>query len=156
MNNERQLKLQAFLDGELSAKEARQVESGLKQDPELQALRLELQATSGWLRDNPPDRTLPVSRDFYWSQIEQRIQAVETPAPQSRPRTRLMSRWWWRWLAPLAAAGLFFVMFPPGRLAHLENRVLNGLEVESNPESNVVAFQSQEDGITVVWVDTDL
>jgi hypothetical protein len=36
-------------------------------------------------------------------------------------------------------------MFLPGRMARLEQRVVNGLEVKTNPESNVVAFQSEEE-----------
>jgi hypothetical protein len=44
-------------------------------------------------------------------------------------------------------------MLLPQRLYHRNYLALNGLEIETNPEANVVAYQSDEDGITVVWVD---
>ena len=70
MNQDRELQIQAFVDGELSARQARKVEEWLATDAEAQALLRELQATKAALAQNEPQLTLPETREFYWSKIQ--------------------------------------------------------------------------------------
>ena len=52
MKPELELKLQAYLDGELSAREAREVEAAIANDAAAQGLLGELRTTTAVLREN--------------------------------------------------------------------------------------------------------
>src|SRR6476646_9234604 len=83
MIEEQQLKLQAFLDGELPEKDAREVAAWLARDAEATDLLAELRNTRKALVDFEPGLKLPESREFYWSKIQreiQRLEPVQTPA----------------------------------------------------------------------------
>jgi anti-sigma factor RsiW len=82
MEHESQLKLQAFLDGELPESEAREMAALVARDPEATALLAELRNTRKALANFEPDVKVPESREFYWSKIEREIQRSE-PEPQS-------------------------------------------------------------------------
>jgi len=92
MNSDTQLKIQAYLDNELSPGEARKIAATLSSDRDLQELYGELQATKETLRANEPEVKLGDSREFYWSQIQRRIATAERePAPRTAawlPHTR--------------------------------------------------------------------
>src|SRR6266513_3336151 len=74
MKQELQLKLQAYLDGELPDGEAREAAGLLAQDAEARALLAELKKTRAALAGFETDIKLPESREFYWSKIEREIQ----------------------------------------------------------------------------------
>ena len=80
MDYEAQLKLQAYVDGELSAADARQVTAWLKQDPEAAALEAELRNTNGALAGFESEIKLPESREFFWSKVERDIRRSEAAA----------------------------------------------------------------------------
>jgi anti-sigma factor RsiW len=82
MDYKAQLKLQACLDGELPEGEASELAAGLAQDQEAAALLTELRQTRDALKGSEQVRTLPESREFYWSKIERAIERAEVPAPQ--------------------------------------------------------------------------
>jgi anti-sigma factor RsiW len=82
MDYNAQLKLQAYLDGELAEGEARELAAGLAQDQEAAALLAELRHTREAVRGSEQVRTLPESREFYWSKIGRAIERAEAPAPQ--------------------------------------------------------------------------
>ena len=69
MNAEFQLKLQAHLDGELSERESREIETALATDAEARALLAELRNTCGALAGFEAELKLPEERAFYWSKI---------------------------------------------------------------------------------------
>ena len=73
MNQELQLKLQAYLDGELAPAELREITELLAQDTESKALYAELQATKALVRGNELEHKLGESREFYWSKIAREI-----------------------------------------------------------------------------------
>src|SRR5881227_3547902 len=87
MNYEAQLKVQAYLDGELPEAEAREVANWLAKDREAVALHAELRNTRQAMVGFEIGVTLPESREFFWSKIEREIQRQEQPArqPQSVP-----------------------------------------------------------------------
>src|SRR5258705_4455315 len=106
MNTESKLRLQAYLDNEVSSGEAREIASWIARDGEAKALYEELAATKSLLA---PENELPVavpdSQDFYWSKIQRAIEHAERePAPKYSPRP-----WWVRLLAPVAGAALLAI-----------------------------------------------
>jgi len=77
MNEEFQLKLQAYLDGELSKKETREVETWLASDKEAQLLLAELKTTNRALSIFEQELKLPESREFFWSKIQREIRVLD-------------------------------------------------------------------------------
>ncbi|MBI4327309.1 MAG: hypothetical protein HY674_18905 [Chloroflexi bacterium] len=155
MNIESKLKLQAYLDNELSSEEARQVAAWMAQDPEARVLCEELKAAKAVLAGNEVEFKVPETREFYWSQIEREINRL-AQAEAVEPASAGISRWL-RWLAPLAgAAVLVAVLFSAGRLNSFWPGSLASLQEIETPlaETSAISFHSQEVGITVVWVDT--
>src|SRR6266699_574078 len=109
INHETELKLQAYLDGELPTGEAKAVADLLGRDAGAQALYQELRITQSLLAGNELERKLPESREFYWSKIQRQIERVESTQADAltEPST---PRWWTRFLAPvgvLAALAVF-------------------------------------------------
>ena len=83
MKPDLELKLQAWLDGELPAAEAEQVRRLAAADPEAARLLAELQNIKAAFLQNEPTATVPETRPFYWSKIERQIQreAARRPLP---------------------------------------------------------------------------
>jgi anti-sigma factor RsiW len=101
MKHDLELKLQAWLDGELPAADAEDMRRLAAADSQASGLLAELQNIKAAFLQNEPTITVPETRAFYWSKIERQIQrqaaAVPSPAPSWAARLR-------RWLAPLAGA----------------------------------------------------
>ncbi len=74
MNHDLELKLQAWLDGELTAAEARSIGREIAADADASRLVTELQAIKSTLAGNELPMPLPESREFFWSKIERQIQ----------------------------------------------------------------------------------
>jgi anti-sigma factor RsiW len=155
INQETKFKLQAYLDNELSGAEARKVAAWLDRDAEGRALSAELSEIKTLLAGNELPKTLPESREFYWSRIERAIRQQE--AGQEEPRDSLSGySWWVRLVAPamgvvvLLVAGLSLV-----RLNHRPTQVSYMYEIESPLENTgAISFHSQSAGMTVVWVES--
>src|SRR5438034_2667478 len=96
MRHEDELKLQAYLDEELSGRQSRAVADSLAKDQEAQALVVELRNTSAALEGNEPLVPTPDSREFYWSKIQREIRRLET-APETRtlPLFTWLKRKYW-------------------------------------------------------------
>jgi len=93
MKSEFALKVQAYLDGELSEREARRVAEELRSEPEAQALLAELRNTTSALRENEPTVALPESREFFWGKIEREITRAEAaPERAGVPNVPLLCR----------------------------------------------------------------
>ena len=101
MKHDLELKLQAWLDGELPPAEAEEIRRRAAADPEAARLLAELQNIKAAFLQNEPTVAVPETRQFYWSKIERQIQreAVARPAPGLSWAERFR-----RWLAPLAGA----------------------------------------------------
>ncbi len=81
-DHESELKIQAFLDGELPEAEAREVASWLAQDGDAAGLLAELKNTRQALAGFDRTIKVPESREFYWSKIQREIEkTVVEPAP---------------------------------------------------------------------------
>lgn len=158
MNSDTQLKVQSYLDNELSAGEARQVASLLSSDAQAKELYENLRLTRELIVANEPEVKLEESRDFYWSKIKRQIeQAEREPAP------RHTTPWWIRAMAPLAGTAALFAllisimnpkteMTPRSTNQTVSNVPLHGEVEDLVPEMTSVTFRSEQNGVTVVWL----
>jgi len=151
MNVDDGIKLQAYLDGELTGREAQQVAALIESDAEVRALFAELQQTQMLLKGNEPELRLPESREFYWSKIEREIERLETvPAESAAPPWVLFFK---RHLAALsgvtvAAALIVFValqtnIVPPTLLEEIDNPL---------DDVGTFSFRSESQQMTLVWI----
>jgi anti-sigma factor RsiW len=149
MNQDFQLKLQAYLDGELSERETREVEAALSSDAEAQALLTELRNTSGALAEFEAELKLPETRDFFWSKIEREIQrqdkvAASLGAPIS---------WWRRFLIP---AGAFAALVLVGLIGFKSFGPVSGVPAAAVEtfltDAGAMTYRDEAEGMTVVWL----
>ena len=150
-----QLKLQAYLDGELSHGERRTVESWLAADQEAQALLAELRATKTALIGNEPDVHAPESREFYWSKIERGILRLEAaPAAGALPWLAWLKRKYW---VPIGALGILILLtltaaqFMDWSDLKASTRVAREGESPAE-EMGAMTFRSEADRVTIIWL----
>ncbi|WCJ59208.1 hypothetical protein NXS98_16040 [Fontisphaera persica] len=149
-----QLKVQAYLDGELPDTEARQVEAWLAQDAELRGLLSELRATRDALRDNEPEVKLPVPHALYWSGIERAIAQAEAARPQPQPTAaQRWLAWLQRYLAPAAAvAAVALLAIGVGRFL-ADNPARHYVEIINySTDVHVSSFRVPSEKMFVVWL----
>jgi anti-sigma-K factor RskA len=147
MNQNFELKLQAWMDGELSASDARRIGQEIAADAEAGPLIAELQAVKTAMAGNELAWTVPETREFYWSKIERQIQRE---ARNARPFQAPRQAAWRRWLAPLsgfaALACMLYLAVKPPALPTFD-------EISSTGEGmETVTFNDQSAGMTVVWL----
>ncbi len=82
MKQDLELKLQAYLDGELPSGEAKAVADLVAQDADTRALLTELTHTRSALAGFEAEIKLPETREFYWSKIARDIQRQEMNVPE--------------------------------------------------------------------------
>ena len=154
MNLEQQLELQAYVDGELSGGDARRVADWLAKDESAQGLVAELRMAKAALAGNEPERSVPETREFYWSKIERALQRPEPAQGKPTPAWLLA---WRKYLMP--ATGLAVVALLAVTTARFSN--LTGLddltrhfaEVENLSEQfSSYSFRSHSENMFVVWV----
>ena len=155
MNMEQQLKVQAWLDGELSEAEARRVEGFVNGDQQAQALVTELRLTKTALAGNEPEMTLPENREFFWGKIEREIQRLEKAEVESRATPWVWN--WRRWMAPLSAVGLvaFFSLLSISIFRQpLGDDGANYLVEVENLSEHVgsISYKSQSENMFVVYL----
>ena len=85
MDWEAQLKLQAYLDGELPEAERRRLEATLAQGGQSSLLLAELRQTREVLAGFEKGIQMPESLEFFWSKIEREIRRQESPARVPAP-----------------------------------------------------------------------
>jgi len=147
MNQDLELKLQAWLDGELPAAEGRGIGQEIAGDAEASRLVADLQALKSALAGNELGVTVPDTREFYWSKIERQIQRESRSLrPVQVPRRAV----WLRWLSPLAGfaslACMLMLAVKPPALPTFD-------EISSTGEGmEAVTFNDQSAGMTVVWL----
>jgi anti-sigma factor RsiW len=150
MNAELQLKIQAYLDGELPESESRQFAELVARDAEAAALLKELQNTKLAFAAGEADLKLPESREFYWSKISREIerqsrQPVAAAAPSLWQRLQ-------RLLIPagavatLALVGLFAL-----RSSSPESFTVNYESDNAVADSDAFTYNDEENGTTLIW-----
>jgi anti-sigma factor RsiW len=157
---ERELKLQAYLDGELPAAEAAEVERWLDQDAQMLALSTELKQTKAALKSGEVEVKCPETREFYWSKIARSIEAEERQV--ERTATSRDLPWWRKLMLPvgaLAALAVTVTMLqtvpqgphavPSQESAQIAKAIS---EVEQLEESmGAITYSDSSEGVTVVW-----
>lgn len=154
MNRETQLQVQAYLDNELSAGEARKVSQLISSDTFARDLFNELKGTREVLLENEPPVQVPDSRDFYWSQIQRRIATAERQPAVAHTRP-----WWIRLLAPAAGAVALFaillsVVNPSGERINV-SKVINATPHQLEQPSDVSTITFRSEGVNVVWITSE-
>ena len=153
MNEEQQLKLQAFFDGELSEKEAKEVASWLARDREATELHAELRNTRKALTGFEPGVRVPESREFYWSKIEREIHRLE-PAPEpQRVRSRSVFAILRRFLIPAGALAALAAAVLVARFEFEGSRPSGSVRSEMTiSDSGTFTYQDFAHGTTLVWL----
>jgi hypothetical protein len=155
MNDETKIKLQAYLDGELSGRDARQISELLESDAEAKIFFGELQFVKTAMHGNELEIKLPETREFYWSKIQREI---ERGAKEAEAPARVPAFAWWkpayvRFAGGLAAVcALLMVSFiafnggGPAKFAYVPS------EIEGNGEMGAITYRSNADQMTVVYL----
>jgi hypothetical protein len=147
MKQDLQLKVQAWLDGELPDGEARRIAEWVAGDAEASALAAELGCIKETMLRNETPATLDESREFYWSKIERQIQREAGIRPAEG--TPWFARWR-RYLAPaLGVAGLACVLVVAVKQARTPaydeiSSTIDGMEA--------VTFHDTSSQATIVWL----
>jgi len=151
MNVDVGIKLQAYLDGELTGRDAQDVASLIESDAKARALFAELQQTRSMLKANEPEFRLPESREFFWSKIEREISKFETVSSENE--TPAWVSFFRRHLAvftgtSVAAALVLFVAFQmswvsPGMFEEIDNPL---------DDTSSFSFRSESQQMTLVWI----
>ncbi len=151
MDLDTQLKLQAFLDGELPEAEARAMVSLIARDEEAKALHAELKNTRKALKSSEANVQMPESREFFWSKIERDIQLLEPVKPVlptvswfDRLRRLLMPM---GAMAALALVGLF--TYNQLGLGGISGPAETDLAMA---DSNGFTYRDYSAGMTLVWL----
>ena len=147
MNEEQQLKLQAFLDGELPENEAREMAAWLARDAEAAGLLTELRNTRQALGGFEQDVKLPETREFYWSKIEREIRRSE-PAAEVVPRSSI-STLLRRLLFPAAAVAALVIA---GIIAGRQFGTTSPAAETALADTGAFTYRDQAQGMTVVWL----
>ncbi len=150
MEYEDQLRIQAYLDGELSPAEAREVSARLAKDPETAALARELQQTRTALAGFEEGISVPESRDFYWSKIQREIQRQEAPARAAAAPSPALA-WLFGLMRPAVAVALVVLVGSlvlkeawPGAPTHA---AVTALE-----DPGAFTYHDSAAGVTLVWL----
>jgi anti-sigma factor RsiW len=155
MSDEQQLKLQAYLDGELPEREASEVLEWTQRDVNAAALLAELKNTRQAMAGAAPQMKLPESREFYWSKIAREIQRRKpqiTPAPDVSLFAALR-----RFLVPASAVAMLVIA---GLFAHFNTAKLDLESVAdadtptvetAMADSDATTYRDASEGTTLVW-----
>jgi anti-sigma factor RsiW len=155
MNEEQQLKLQAFLDGELPEREAREILAWTQRDREATALLAELKNTRQALVKSESYLSVPESRDFFWSKIEREIQRLE-PQTTSAPNVSIFAALR-RFLLPASAVAALVIA---GLFAHFNapKVIIENVADADTPSvettlanSDATTYRDASEGTTLVW-----
>src|SRR6185369_9386776 len=146
MDWNQQLKLQGYLDGELSDAERQQVETLLQNDKEAVALFAELQQTSQAVANFGADLRLPESREFFWSKIRRDIEHLEketAAAPASVSWLQVLRRT----LVPISGVAVVLL----AGLLLTRQATSQGSETYLD-DSGAFTYHDFDHGATLVWL----
>ena len=156
---EQQLKLQAFLDGELPKREAREILVWTQRDSAAASLLAELKNTRAAMVKSEPHLSVPESREFFWSKIEREIQRLE-PRENSKPNLSIFASLR-RFLLPASAVAAVVIA---GMIAHFNfpnNAPKNVVEDVADADTTTVettlansdatTYRDASEGTTLVW-----
>ena len=146
MKHDLELKIQAWVDGELQEREARRMADWIEGHAEASALAEELSRTRQAMIGQEMAATLSESRDFYWSKIQRQIAGEAAPGHARIPWTAR----WRRFLAPLAGAAALACVV----LMSVRHNAPSAFDDFSSTGAGMeaVTFQDQSAQMTVIWL----
>jgi anti-sigma factor RsiW len=159
MNQEQQFKLQAFLDGELPEREAREILAWTQRDHAAALLLTELKNTRQAMAESKLHLSMPESREFFWSKIEREIQRLEsqtTPTPGISFPAALR-----RFLLPASAVAALVIA---GLIAHFDapKTIVRSVADSDTPavettlaSATSTTYRDASEGTTLVWFSDD-
>jgi anti-sigma factor RsiW len=156
MTDEQQLKLQAFLDGELPESDSQEVAAWLARDADATALLGELKNTRNALKGFDAEIKLPESREFYWSKIKREIGRT-APEPAVAPEASLFA-WFRRALLPLgsvaalALVALIVVHAFSGSQRTIQMPMPMTANVMLGADTSAFTYRDDAQDMTVVWL----
>jgi hypothetical protein len=152
--NQLELKLQAYLDGELPTAELAALEELLSSHTELRLLLEELRLTSIALKGNEQDLKVPETRDFYWSKIARQIEtgSRRQETVYQSVSGNLWVSWIRRHLLGLTGTGFAFclallIMTPSKQVAMKESE----MELASDDMASYT-YNDQQEQVKMVWL----
>jgi hypothetical protein len=147
MKHEKELRIQAWLDGEVSEHDAARIAEWVASDAEAGALAAELGTVRKKMADGEFIVPVPETRQFYWSKIERQIQR------DSRAESRAPVSWlarWRRFLIPATGVAALACVLT---LAVNQMRRPTFDEITSTDQGmEAVTFHDQSAEMTVVWL----
>lgn len=150
---EQQLKLQAYLDGELSSTEAGQVAEWVASDRDAAALLTELRNTTQALGGFETEVKLPETREFYWSKIQSAIEREERRSARESRAPALEVPWLSRlrkFLVPAAGLALVTIFAMVG-FRH-SGGSYGTTTVTSLEDAQAFTYHDYSSGATLVWL----
>jgi len=151
MNDELTIKIQAWVDGELSGWQARGIAKLVERDAEAKALATELRQTKAALAQNEMTVAVPELREFYWNKIRLQIEREEASG------TKRVSPAPWNPLSIFRSIGLPLAGLAVA--AAVATVTLNQFSVPgydevtaTSDEMSTLTFHDQSAGMTVVWL----
>ena len=147
MNNELAIKVQAFLDGELSEAEAREIGSLIARDADVAALHRELKNTRAALAGFEKHIVVPETREFYWSKIAREIARAAAPRAADRQHSIFS---FWRRILPVAG-GVAALLAALVVINRYDPRSPVGVEV-AQAAGDAFTYRDYEAGTTLVWL----
>lgn len=151
MNTNQQLEIQAHVDGQLPEADARRVERQIADDRDVAALAAELRFVRDTVRSAEPERAVPETREFYFSQIRRRITAAEQAATRAGAAPAGGLGWLRRLLAPVTGVALVAAVVMITQQRSYRAYVPGEVEVASE-DMNAITFRSEEHRMTVVYL----
>lgn len=148
MNEDLQLKLQAFLDGELSAEEAKAIRDLLAADATASALLGELTNTRDAIIAHEASIKLPETREFYWSKIQREISRENKSAPAPSAKFSFAT-WLHRALVPAGAMAAVAIAV----MLSLPQADGVGDHTTTSGETPTFTYHNYATGATLVWLD---
>ena len=151
MSSEQMLEIMAQVDGELAAGRQADVQRLLATDAEAAALHRELSTMRQAIRAHEPLGHVADSREFYWSQIQRRIdQEARAAAHAANPKPQLSS--WLRWLVPAIGVAAVAVVMSLQQTASPTIKEMASTVDSSQAEASSLTYRSEADGVTVHWI----
>jgi hypothetical protein len=142
-----ELRLQAWVDGEMSGREAARMAEWVARDAEAGELAAHLRAVRAAMAHNEPVLALPETREFHWSKIERQIQREAVSAPQTP--ISWLARWRRMMIPAGGVAALACVLALAVILIH---RPTFDEICATDQGMEAVTFHDQSAQMTVVWL----
>ena len=148
-NLDDQLKLQAFLDGELPEDEAKVVSRRIANDQDASLLLKELRLTKQILARQELNRQLPETREFFWSKVEREISRLEPATVGTRAP---ILPWWKRWLMPAITAACMALALFIGIRQFSSPTISPNLVETALTDNGAFTYRDEVAGVTLVWL----